>query len=214
MSSREDGEVVETSPDGKFRLRIVPDTDPLDPRKNGDFVTNIASPKNDRYFAPEPDGGPYGRLMRHFDSEYRSHDACELFERAVRMLGGAAYFFDSAGYNSGPILHVIYLTKEAIEAELASNRAVNPDWAPDWQKWLEAEAKEYIAWANGDAWGYVVEQNVTWIREDQAGLPESERDAMATWDEVDSSYGYFDQDYCEVEGRAAYNWHVEHPSGK
>lgn len=205
MSRWEDGEVIETSEDGRFRLRIVPDQDSLNPRENGDYVTHITSPVNHDYIKPEDDEGPYAHIMRHLDNQYRSHDACEMFVRAVTMLGGAAYLFDSAGYRGSPSLHVIYLTKEAIEKELADGRKVQPDWTFDPMDWLKSEAQEYTNWAVGDVYGFVIEENVVWVREDQADLPAEERESMAVWDVIESGFGFYFHETAVEDGTAEFN---------
>ena len=70
MSRWEDGEVVKTSEDGRFRLRIVPDQDPQNPRENGDYETWIASVPNRDYYPAQKDQGPYGPWMKHLHEQY------------------------------------------------------------------------------------------------------------------------------------------------
>lgn len=61
-----------------------------------------------------------------------------------------------------------------------------------WREWCGAreggaDMSEYRAWCEGDVWGWVVEKNVTWTTDD-------DYDDMATWETVDSCWGYYGSD--------------------
>lgn len=52
----------------------------------------------------------------------------------------------------------------------------------------------------GDVYGYVVEQHVTWR---PVSVPADEDVTMETWEHIDSCYGFFGHEYAEQEARSA-----------
>ena len=50
---------------------------------------------------------------------------------------------------------------------------------------------EYRAWCEGDCWGYAVERNVTWHRDDDPD------ETMQTWETEDSCWGFYGREYAE-----------------
>jgi hypothetical protein len=57
---------------------------------------------------------------------------------------------------------------------------------------------EYKAWCEGDCWGWAVERNVTWVREDD------ERETRATWEQESSCSGYYGSDYAKESALEAF----------
>jgi hypothetical protein len=61
-----------------------------------------------------------------------------------------------------------------------------------WREWCGAPAggadmSEWRAYCEGDVWGWIVEKNVTWHADD-------DRDDMSTWEDGESCWGYYGSD--------------------
>jgi len=210
--SYDEGDIIKVSEDGRFRLRIVSQDYADNPRENGDYETHIASVPHPNYLTAEKDNGPYGHIMQRLSNQYgRSWDVAELFARAVRMLGGVAYPFDS--HPREGVYHVVYLTKEDV---VRLNSYQFPDgsgWTFDPDKWLKSEADEYTAYAEGEVYGFIVEEAVAWEPVEPALVADAV--SMATWEHAESSYGFYGRESgIEEEGMATFNLIVANAAEK
>lgn len=155
--------------------------------------------------APYDDGGSpilrmyydYGWRAKHVDgvssfvpsgigniikaAERWARDDSDLFERYLRIFHGMTsvrYHFDRDGDE-----WVTFDTAEWRECVGAPEGA--------------ADMTEYIAWLNGECYGYAVERKVTWHAD---GFGERE-----SWETIDSCFGFYGwTDYLRVEARGAY----------
>lgn len=163
-------EILETSEDGRFRVRLVLDECPHEP------YDDSHSPllRIDHHWAEHIQIG--GRPT---NSDDQIEDAISywhtcpadsnwpLFERYLRAFHGVT---EVETWHSGSYWYVTY------------------DSAA-WRKYVgapkgSADMSEYRAWCEGDVWGWVVEKNVTWHADDG-------RDDMTTWEHGDSCWGYY-----------------------
>lgn len=189
-STMTNGEVLETAHGGSVRLVLHVDEDPTNPRKDYDHLCHVASVPSGYYLPVDPDAGPYAHAWEHFGPSRAG-----LFVRYVRMLGGEAEYYSP---QSG-IAAVWYLTREDIEREAVAS---DPDWA---RKYIDAEAREYEAWADGDVYGYVIESRADWQR---IRPSTNETETREGWDTVDSCWGFFGYDYAAEEAREAFKAHL------
>lgn len=179
-----DGEILESN--DTMRVRIVRDDDPSNPRQEYDQCVHVATVPNRSYHDVDKDAGPYERAWRYYFNPFRDwHRACELFQRYVSILGGVADLYTPV---NGPAA-VWYLTHEDIERESL----------PDPLKTIKAEQSEYQSWANGDVYGYVIEECVQWRRADG-----TTGDTMETWEHVDSCFGFYGYEYAVESAREAW----------
>lgn len=183
-----DGEVLETAHGGSVRLVLHIDQDPVNPRTDYDHLCHVASVPSGYYMPVDPDAGPYAHAWEHFGPSRAGH-----FVRFVRMLGGEAEYYSP---RSG-IAAVWYLTREQIAEEGAGLLT----WA---RGYIEAEAREYEAWADGDVWAYVIERRADWQRTLHNGTDETREG----WELIDSCAGFFGREYAEQEARGAFRAHV------
>lgn len=184
------------------RVRLVLDDNTTDPREDDEFAcgaltipsslfVDVAHPGELAEEAKPRLFGDYGRFYGHGDMSYR--DGVAVFERWVRVFHGGATLYDSP--NDGPSM-VWYMTPEMMRT-----RGFDGEQATDRDRMaeiLELSRKEYRAWAEGDAWGVVVEKRVHWTTDDE-DMDDSERD---TWEEVESVWGFIGSEYAETEARA------------
>ena len=184
-----DGEVLETAHGGSVRLVLHIDQDPVNPRQDYDHLCHVASVPSGYYRPVDPDAGPYAHAWEHFGPSRAGH-----FVRFVRMLGGEAEYYSP---QSG-IAAVWYLTAEDIAREAVAS---DPDWA---HNYIESEAREYEAWADGDVYGYVIEQRADWQRTLHDGTDETREG----WESIESCWGFFGRDYAEEQAHDAFKAHL------
>lgn len=178
-------EVIETT--DRWRLRIVSDESPPNPRKDYDTCCHVATLSQDRAYAPDPDDGPMQRAARFFyERQYigRKTSPTWAFVRWVQMNGGKAI--------EGNDCTVWYLTKE----DIAKEDLTDPEAT------LKAERNEWDLWSNCEVYGYVIEKETTWVKKDD---PTS---TMVTWECEDSCYGFFGFQNVEEEARAIFATYV------
>jgi len=82
-----------------------------------------------------------------------------------------------------------------------------------WREWCgapegSADLSAYRAWCEGDVYGYVVERNVTWHREDDPN------ETMQTWESEDSCWGFYGYKYAKESALEAFKSTVPKPAEK
>jgi hypothetical protein len=162
-------ETLETSENGRFRVRLVADEYPDEPYDDG------ASP------LLRLDHGHYGWRAEHVMTGSRPTDADSYVEAAAERWGSDFGWLEKylRAYHGATVVKTWHS---------GSCWYVTYDPAA-WRAWCgapegSADMSEYQAWCEGDVWGYVVEQNVTWRTDDD--FPD-----RATWEHVDSCYGFY-----------------------
>jgi hypothetical protein len=172
-------EILKTSDDGRYRVLLIADEYPDEPYDDGQ------SP-----LLRLDNSGAYGTIRaehvmatgRPLDDDARIEEAAErwgtpysddwpLFEKYLRAYYGTT---EIETWYSGSDWYVTYDTA----------RWRNHVGAPPGS----ADMSEYRAWCEGDVWGYAVEQNVTWTRDDDPGQ------VMHTWETADSCWGFYGSD--------------------
>jgi hypothetical protein len=168
------GETIETTPDGTMRLVLHLDEDPQNPREDYDHLDHMIS-------VDECDGsGPLAHAWQYYRGRcYRGRDAVALFTRYAAWAGAPTLVWSPPR----DVDRVFYLPCESVSE------------VGDPQAYLSAQAEEYAAWADGEVYGYVIEQRATWRRDD-------DHDAtMETWEHVDSCWGFYGRAYAEEAAR-------------
>jgi hypothetical protein len=199
-------EILQTSDDGRYRVKLIADEDASEPYDDGQSPLlrfNVTS---------------YGTRAEHImdtgrptDDDARIEEAAQrwgspsghdfqLFEKYLRAYYSTAKI---ETWNSGNYWYVTYDT--------AAWREYIGVPASDTVSWLASHSAsinmdEYKAWCEGDCWGYAVERNVTWRRDDEPGT------TMQTWEEEDSCWGYYGSDYAREEALRAFKSWAETPA--
>ena len=169
----------------QFKLEVVPDTDPMNPRKEYDHLGKMVCFHNRYELGDKTDlkssmFGSWEELKQHLIKK----------EKASVIL--PIYMYDHSGltvktspfscpWDSGQI-GFIYCT----DAQIRSNYCVKRITAPlrvMVHAALDAEVLQYDKYLRGDYWGYNI------INEDE--------------EVVESCFGFDDEDYCRKEGEAA-----------
>lgn len=183
-----DSSILETSDDGSLRVRLELDPYPDEPYDDG------ASP------LLRLDRTSYGVRAEHVMAGGRpldqdgqiegaaqywqvtpSDDRWWLFEKYLRAFHGATQV---ESWHSGSYWYVTY--DSAAWREYAGTQPGS------------ASMDEYRAWCEGDVWGYVVEERVTWHTDDPGYDDEDQ------WEDTeDSCFGFYGRDYAEERAREA-----------
>ncbi|WP_273455808.1 hypothetical protein [Nevskia ramosa] len=172
-----------------FILKMVPDTDPSNPRHDQDNVTQIWA------------------AHRRYSLGDKGFESRRVSEAEVKRLHGPIflikklYMYDHSGltikttpfscpWDSGQIGWV-WITKAKLKAEYRKSKEY-PSQAAWAESILEGEVAEYDAYLRGDVWGYeIVEQATSLI--------------------VDSCYGFIGEQYAKTEGESALAHVIAHP---
>jgi hypothetical protein len=116
----------------------------------------------------------------------RWHNDTDLFERYLRMFHGTT----SVEWRSTD--HMDFVTFDSADWR------ESVDQTAETAAWLAAQGAtprttstmaEFLAWCEGDVWGFVIEEEVTWQRTDGRDI------TMMTWEPVDSCWGYYGEEY-------------------
>lgn len=194
-------EVVETSDDGKLRVILRPDHDAERPSDNGDWWTSsvLTYTGGNRWTGAgkmEAERDPEDRLAawQHFHESYAptTPDADDAFIRYMRIFHGIEVFEEAWGSER---------TRALVWLEPAERERVGiPDTYPA-RDVIELEVQEHNRWADGEVYGYTVQQLVTWSTD--ADL--EDRDA---WEDTeDSCWGFIGYEYAEEQAREALAGH-------
>jgi hypothetical protein len=171
-------EILETSEDERFRVKLVLDECPPKP------YDCSQSP----LLRIETRG--YGHRAEHIQTGDRPTDADSYIEEAVHHW--ATCPADSDWRLFEKYLRAFHGVTQIETWNSESYWYVTYDSA-SWREWCGAseggaDMSEYRAWCKGDVWGWVVEENVTWHADDP------DRDDMSTWEVTDDCWGYYGSD--------------------
>ena len=172
-------EIIEKSGGHRVRLEVQQDSESSNPRTNQDCnLTNVITPKDQRYIDVDADGGPLQDGWDRFTADYASKDrVVEVFTRWARIFHGTTVVEDRPHDGSWSLW---YITPEKL---------AETTWPAE--KAIEAEIKEYRMWAEGEVYGCIIEKAVGWSRLDK------KVDIRVTWEEVDSCWGLVGREYAE-----------------
>jgi hypothetical protein len=165
------GETLETSEDGRYRVRLIQDDCPDEPYDDG------ASP------LMRLDNGHYGWRAEHITGgTSRPTDADSYVEAAAERWGSDFGWLEK-------YLRAYHGVTMVKTWHSGSYWYITYDPAA-WRAWCgapegSADMSEYRAYCEGDVWGYVVEKRVTWHTDD----PDYEDEDR--WEDVDSCWGFY-----------------------
>ncbi|MFI0985045.1 hypothetical protein [Streptomyces exfoliatus] len=182
--------IIATTEDDRFRVRLVRDEAPANPREHGSGRVHVLTIDTHlgRYLPVDADGGPLAAAWDRL--KWDRWKGVETFIRYVSIMHGGIVL--ESAPQSGP-RSLWYMTGDeilALDAGLLT------------EGYVEAEMEEYEAWAEGDVWGYVIEEYADWTRD---GRPD---ESMTTWGEVDSGFDLYGGPWARACAREALAHHV------
>lgn len=181
-------EILETTEDGQYRVKLVLDEyadEPYDDGQSPLIQLDI------RYSGTRAEHVMVG--ARPADNDARIEEAAERwgsdFDKLEKYL--RAYYGTSQvkTWHSGDYWYITYDTAEWRDYTGAPENSVSMD---EWQ-----------AYCTGDVWGYVVERNVTWHSD------ENPSQTMQTWEEEDSCWGYYGYEWAKKSALEAFKYVIE-----
>lgn len=180
-------EVLETSEDGRYRVRLILDEDAGEPYDDG------ASP------LMRLDRTGSGVRAEHVMATGRPLDADAQVEAAVQHWGVTPA--DGNWRLVETYLRAFFGVTKIETWHSGSYWYVTYDPAA-WREWAgapegSANMDEYRAWCEGDVWSWVTEKLVHWTTDDGA-VSASFKDE---WEHLDSCSGYYGGDYAEKTAR-------------
>ncbi len=153
-------------------LEIIQDEYPSNPRDDFDHISTFYGPKNSRYLI----GGKKDIEIDYYDLE----DTIKAF----RKEGAVIVEFDSNAGTCYAVVERSQLQKEYLGFGYSMRKALY--WA---RQCTKGEISEYLAYANGEVYGYKVMD--------------------ANGEELDSCWGFYGEEYCREEGESSAQWHDE-----
>jgi hypothetical protein len=194
-------EILETSDDGKFRVKLVLDECADEPYDDGQ------SP------LMRIDTGYYGNVrdINHVMATGRPTNSDERIEEAARRWGGPNS--DDFRYFE-KYLRAYYGTREIETWSSGSYWYITYDTSA-WRKYIGypdgeknrgmpdhlVNMDEYRAWCEGECYGYVIEKNTLWRKD------ENPDETMESWEDVDSCWGFYGE-YSREAALEAFNREV------
>lgn len=173
-------EILKTSDNGAFRIRLMADPDCESPRK-ADHLSHVVSVPNSRYLMVDSTGGP---LEDGWDRIKDRSDAMDLFERWARIFHGAVTLRDTPPHGASAVWYL-----------MPGSDAKDP------AAYLECERRDYRLWAEGETYGYVIEQSVTYA---EVGGDRT----VSQWETVDGGWGLIGFEYAQETALTAWNSHI------
>lgn len=190
-----DHDVFETSEDGRYRVRIVRDNDfPSEPYNDGGSPILRLHPSS---WSGEWDAEQITSITSHvIDSAIEKAAAHfgrepDRFERYMRIFHGTTdvKWWDSRGNGGGDYVYVTFDT-----ADWRTEVGLTDEWiaqhADHFTKNGIANMDEWRSYVEGDTYGIVVEELVTWHADAMRGrldLPITK----TVWEHVDSVWGFY-----------------------
>ncbi|MEV7282564.1 hypothetical protein [Streptomyces sp. NPDC093111] len=181
-------ETISTSTDGRLRVRLVHDEYATNPREDFDHLAHVITIDTHLgHYAPvDQDGGPLAEAWERVS--WNRWQGIDIFTRWARIFHGAIVIESRPA--RGPV-SLWYLMRDDAE-----DLGMLPE------AYLDTERAEYEAWAEGDVYGYIVEEAVDWVRTDDQGA------AMTTWEEIDASWGHYGFTWAAAEAERALTRHA------
>jgi hypothetical protein len=188
-------DVLATTDDGRFRVRLVRDEHAENPRNDGETLVHVITIDTHlgQYHPVDKDGGPLAGAWERL--KWNRWTGVDIFTRYVSIMHGGIVLESSPERGPRSLWYVTGEEARAIDGGLLT------------EGYVEAEMQEYEAWAEGDVWGFIVEERVGWTRDDDPD------ESMETWEHVDSCFGFYGKPYARSQAREALRFYAARPAG-
>lgn len=187
-------EIIATTPDGKYRARVRYMEGAENPREDGDYhIAGVVTTYGDRYVKVADPAGDQrvSDAWNRLEYRYTWREAEPMIERYIRILGGISRL-DTPHDGPRSVWYVLpeMLSKAGFrDDELTPHKMIEI---------LDAERKEYRAWAEGETYGVIIEKRTEWFHRDDDGI---EVATMETWETEEDVWGIIGDEWAEQEAR-------------
>ncbi|MGW1364799.1 hypothetical protein ACWCQP_46285 [Streptomyces chartreusis] len=178
-------DVLDTTDDGRFRVRLVPDKEARNPRADDTNLIHVITidTYHGRNLPVDKNGGPLAAVWERL--KWNRWKGVDTFTRYVAVMHGGIVLESAPQGGPRSLWYVTGEEAAAIDGGLLT------------EAYVQAEMDEYEAWATGDVWSYIVEERVGWRRDDDPD------EAMQTWEHVDTCRGHYQTPYAQAQAREA-----------
>lgn len=196
MTNYREGEILKI--DGRYRVRLTTDESfSFSPRADYDHIDHVITASSHHYHERiDEDLGPLAGIWNRLITSYDWPEAAEIFQRYCAITHRAVTLHDNP-LNASPVA-IWYLMAEDLHE------------VGDPVKYLKAQRDEYRSWAEGDVWGYIVEERQLWhrhLKEDPSLPPVDQRYEWVRTD--DSCWGIIGYKWAEQEALNALDGRVK-----
>ncbi|MER8116301.1 hypothetical protein [Streptomyces sp. NPDC094031] len=177
--------VLDTTDDGRYRIRLVHDDHAPNPRHDRDTLVHVITIDTHlgQYIPVDRDGGPLAEAWHRLC--WNRWKGVDIFTRYVKIFHGGTVLESAPARGARSLWYMTGEEMVALDAGLLS------------EGYIEAEMEEYEAWAEGDTWAWVIEERVGWTRDSDPD------ESMDTWETVDSCSGYYGASWARKVAREA-----------
>ncbi|MGA5019275.1 hypothetical protein ACPCAA_17885 [Streptomyces griseoincarnatus] len=177
-------DVLATTEDGRFRVRLVLDEHADNPRHDAETLAHVITIDTHlgQYTPVDPKGGPLAWAWERL--KWNRWTGVDTFTRYVSIFHGGIVLESSPTNGPRSLWYMTGAEAVALDAGLLT------------EGYIEAEMEEYEAWASGDVWGFIVEET----DEPDADEPE--------WEHVDSCFGFYGRPYARAQAREALDFYA------
>lgn len=180
----------------QYKLDIHPDYDNESPRTAYDQLGTMAL-FHSRYNLGDDHGLSHEETLEIFKSDNHLCIEVYFYDHGIQSVSCSSFVGRAhhADWDSGCV-GIIFISHEDIIKNWGDLSEESLEKA---EACLRAEVNEYDMYIRGDVWGYVVSKAKHYYAEDG--------DVHTEWEEVDSCWGFYGQEYCEEEGKSILEWY-------
>lgn len=183
-------DVLDTTEDGRFRVRLVPDKEARNPRTDDTNLVHVITidTYHGRNQPVDKDGGPLAAVWERL--KWNRWKGVDTFTRYVAIMHGGIVLESAPQGGPRSLWYVTGEEAAAIDGGLLT------------EAYVQAEMDDYEAWATGDVWSYIVEERISSRHDDDPD------DAMQTFEHVDSCTGLSTTPYAQAQAREALTFYA------
>lgn len=166
--------VLKVSGDGRLRVKLIHDEDCESPRSSQDNIAYVITLPHREFGPVDKDAGP---LAEGWDeAQYRWLDPRANFIRWARAFHGAVILDDRPNQGADALWYILPDRFGEVPNPLSA---------------LEEERDEYRKWAEGECFGYVIQESVKYV---EVGGDRERQE----WETTESCFGYIGYEYAKA----------------
>jgi hypothetical protein len=168
-------EIIETTEDGRYRVRLFRDEDagPANPRTRDDTnLVNVITLSGQGYINVDEDFGP---LAESWERVKDHPNAVEVFTRYATSVHGATVMYDRPYDGADAIWYFMPEKLSEVGPHITAEMVIKD------------EIEEYQRWREDEIYAYVVEENVLRVKVDRSTMTPIPGSGVERWEKVDEA---------------------------